>query len=96
MSTTVRYLDNVLDEVSEEAARARGKFGDQFGLSEPEWLAVLTEEVGEAAKDVTQRNVPPVDILVGPTVEQLRAELVQVAAVAARWIRAIDFRASRT
>lgn len=39
------------------------KYGDnvQGSLSEPEWLAVLVEEVGEVAKEVVYRNVPPVD-----------------------------------
>ena len=46
------------------------------------FLSILREEVYEAAVETTQ--------------EGLRAELVQVAAVALKWIAAIDMRKSRT
>lgn len=42
-------------------------------------LAILTEEVGEVARD----------LLDGPT-DNLRTELVQVAAVAVAWVEALD------
>ncbi len=86
------YLYDVLDEVSEEADRARRKFGDQTGLTDLEWLAVLGEEFGEAAMAVTKRNVGPVAEDNTVTLADLRAEALQVAAVAARWVRAIDDR----
>ena len=50
------------------------------------WLAILTEEVGELAKEVNehywreQRD----------TLTKLRAELVQVAAVAVAWLECLD------
>lgn len=85
----------ILGEVADETDHAREIFGDQFDLSETDWLAVLAEEFGEVAKDVTQRNVPPLGMVGsnGPSFMELRAELVQTAAVAARWIAALDLRA---
>ncbi len=44
----------------------------------PSWAAILMEEVGEALKT--------------SSVEDLRAELVQIAAVAVAWVEAIDRR----
>lgn len=43
------------------------------------WQAVLSEEVGEVAKEVLEKDN-----------EKLREELVQVAAVALNWIKALD------
>lgn len=83
------YLYDVLDEVSEEADRARQKFGDQTSATDLEWLAILTEELGEAAMDVTKNRVRPLTPTPGYSA-RLRAELLQVAAVAVRWVRAID------
>ena len=85
------YLQDVLSEVSEEGDNGRAKFGDQYHLSDPEWLAVLAEELGEAATVVTQTSVPPVTDDRDRKAE-LRGELLQVAAVAARWIAALDDR----
>ena len=48
---------------------------------DPSYAAIFMEEVGEA--------------LQATSVEDLRAELVQVAAVAVAWIEAIDRRGSR-
>jgi hypothetical protein len=88
MSTV--YLDDVLDEISEEGDRARAKFGDQLNLSDPEWLAILVEEVGEAANVLNERSLDstrkdPLGIGFSLTErrEQLRGEVIQVAAVAA-------------
>lgn len=83
------YLYDVIDEISEEADRARAKFGEQLDATDLEWLAILTEELGEAAMEVTKNCVRPLTPSEGYTA-RLRAELLQVAAVAARWVRAID------
>lgn len=77
-----KLLHDALLSVTHERKRQDDKWGDP-----PEWpdpdgikLAVLTEEVGEVAKAMLE-NVP---------VSELRAELVQVAAVAVKWIESID------
>jgi hypothetical protein len=55
-------------------------YGDCSGnIPEPVKTAVLTEECGEVARAVLDRS--PVD--------QLRAELVQVAAVAVAWLESL-------
>lgn len=67
--------------VLKECERQDKKWGEnriQNGLL---WNAILTEETGEAAKEVLEMDN-----------EKLRAELVQVAAVALNWIKALDRR----
>jgi hypothetical protein len=82
----------VYDEVHQERRRAHAKH-DAAGNSREdaawdnaEWLPILVEEVGEAAHlltyDVTEVSYTRKDML--------RAELVQVAAMACAWIDAID------
>lgn len=94
------YLGNphdspVWEQISDEIARAERKFGLQLHLNDLEWFAVLAEEVGEVAMDVTKREVRPVNLTAdSPTSRDLRAEIVQVAAVAVRWLDALDQRQS--
>ena len=84
----------VWEEISDEAAAAERKFGRQVDLDEIEWFAVLAEEFGEVAMDITKRNVPPVGAdAPGPLA--LRREVVQVAAVCARWLEVMDRRSGR-
>jgi NTP pyrophosphatase (non-canonical NTP hydrolase) len=86
----------VLFEVETERMRQDAKWGEQNHSNEL-WMAILTEEVGEAAQALLDsrykvvnpaRYTPDVDA-------HLREELVQVAAVAVAWIEAIDRRASQ-
>lgn len=68
-----------------ERVRQDQKWGEQ---NHPpiEWLAILTEEVGELAKEVNEhrwRERPD-------SLAKLRAELVQVAAVAVAWLECLD------
>lgn len=51
-------------------------------------LAILTEEVGEVAKEVYERSVFDSDDEDPDT--KLRTELVQVAAVAVAWLEALE------
>ena len=51
-------------------------------------LAILTEEVGEAAHCLTEAHLYPLGV--AREMERLRVELVQVAAVAVAWIEALD------
>jgi len=71
-------------DISMERERQDSKWGNQSELPDPVWLTVLTEEVGEAAQEVllaTSHDASRIG---------LRAELIQVAAVAVAWIEAID------
>lgn len=92
-------IAHVLDAVArerarQEALRASGKFSWTCSdplVSDAHKLAVLAEEFGEVSRaiveqliDVTRRDVPA-----------LRAELVQVAAVAVAWCEALDAEVTR-
>jgi len=71
----------------------RDRQDDRWGVqnhSEFEWLAILTEEVGEAAQATLEREFGDSE----QTVDGLRTEIVQVAAVAIAWVEAFD-RANR-
>jgi len=58
-----------------ELAGAREKHPDEEGqLTDAEWLAVLTEEVGECARAIQDE-----------TDDRLKEELGHVAAMALRW-----------
>lgn len=84
----------IAEEVVDETYNAEKKFGKQLGLTDLEWQSILLEEVGEAAMLVTKGSVRPItDVYLIQHPEELRGELVQVAAVAMRWINAIDRRA---
>ena len=73
---TGRHLDAAVPLPSPGTVRA---YADaEFGARRGSWALVLLEEVLEAMHE--------------DDVERLRAELVQVAAVAVRWIGAIDAR----
>lgn len=76
------------ERLRQERLKAAGRFKftpADLGLSDPERLAVLAEEFGEVAREVAER-------VAGKTTDfaKLRAELVQVAAVAVAWVEFID------
>jgi NTP pyrophosphatase (non-canonical NTP hydrolase) len=63
---------------------ARGNSREDAAWSEREWLPILMEELGEVAHEMTY------DVETLGRAQRMRAELVQVAAMAAAWIDAID------
>ena len=63
-----------------ERAEQDRKWGADRDLPGGQWLAIMTEEVGEVATECISFRHP----------DRLRAELVQVAAVAVAWIENID------
>lgn len=76
----------VLLLIQQERKRQHTPLGVQ-DLKPTEWLATLTEEVGEAAKSaftLQQSQHDPVFL------EDLREDLVQVAAVAVQWLESIE------
>lgn len=102
-------FDAITDEIARERERQQVKFGEQncpdaflnqlypimsgddargicqhhFARGIGTWLDILCEEVGEAG-----------DEAIAGDEAKLRAELVQVAAVAVAWIEAIDRRST--
>lgn len=72
-----------LDDVRAERRRQMDRWGVQ-SQSWPEWILILTEELGEAAQAANEAHFR------GAGIEQLRTELIQVAAVAVQIVEAID------
>jgi hypothetical protein len=68
-------------DVLDERDRQDAKWGSQRHLSDREWLTILTEEVGEAAKDILDQKH-----------DGLKTEVTQVAAVALAWLEALTAR----
>lgn len=66
----------VLRAIEAERARQDARFGSHEWVPDYLWLAILTEEVGEVARDLQERR-------------DVRRELVQVAAVAVAWLEAL-------
>ena len=73
---------SVYKEIAEERIRQNLKWGVQR-LRDDRWLTVLTEEVGEVAKEILEHH---------DDTTNLRKELIQCAAVIVQWIEAIDDR----
>lgn len=74
----MRHID-VLRAVQEELCRQDEKWGADRDLGDLRWLRVLMEEVGESAAAMEDGT-------------DLRAEVVQVAAVAIAWLEAMGRR----
>ncbi len=85
--------ERIWDAITEERARQHEKFGDQIGIGRLFMLAALTEEVGEVAEAIVEEQVADDRAYDGPRsfyMRRIRAELVQVAAVAVQMIEHID------
>jgi len=81
----VSLMYDALRDVADERARQLVKWGVQ--VHRPlAWLAILTEEVGEVAKELADCYAGGA----GLREAEYRAELVQVAAVAVAAIEALD------
>ena len=87
----------VAERSRQEKLKAEGRFAvscadrGEGELSHAERLTVRVEEVGEVAREVlayAARVPAPLDVT--ETIEALRGEVVQVAAVALAWIQALD------
>ena len=73
-------INKIFDRIAKERQRQDEKWGKlPRNHDNYKWNAILSEEVGEVAKEVLERN----DKL-------LKEELIQVAAVAVAWINEIE------
>jgi hypothetical protein len=83
IETVVSSQEQVLatQAVLDERDRQDVKWGSQRRLSDQEWLTILVEEVGEAAKDILDQKP-----------DGLKTEVMQVAAVALAWLEALTVR----
>lgn len=77
---------SVLTEVAAECGRQDAKWGQQDHSPE-RWFAILGEEFGEVAREVT-KWIPPRDR--APDAANYRQELIQLAAVAVRMVECFD------
>jgi NTP pyrophosphatase (non-canonical NTP hydrolase) len=87
------HMEQVILDIVAERARQDAKFGDQTKRTPFEWLAILTEELGEVAKEVCETGFIYAHTTNQYLVERsvaLRDELVQTAAVAVAMIEAGD------
>lgn len=73
-------LDEVLDLIAQERKFQDNKWGSQRHLHNDVWNRILGEEVGEVAKALNEQE----------SIEALKKELVQVAAVATAWVEALS------
>lgn len=88
---------SIYDDVTRERQRAHAKHGvtsiEGRPPDDPGRLAILVEEVGEVARNLNDRRHmtgAAADAHHAQMDAELRAELVQVAAMAVGWIASID------
>lgn len=91
-------MENVLKEVGAERVRQNEKWGEQ-NHHPIEWIAILTEEVGEAAKEIVDWNFAngaidvhkkPSDELQAKRLSNYRTECIQIATVAVQMVESLD------
>lgn len=81
------YITDSTHEIATEVAAARHRAHDKHGensieailSTDPRWLSILVEEVGEASHELTY-----------DATGSLRAELIDVITVATAWVASID------
>jgi len=81
--------DYLLCEVEYEIESSNKKFGEQ-NHSPAEWLAILGEEFGEAAKEVVEASASKSLINKTTRYKNLRKELIQTACVALKMVQSLD------
>lgn len=79
----------VLDEVRAERARQEKLWGDQRARDLCEYIAILGEEFGEVCEAILENRFG------GRSIQNARREAIEVAAVAAAIVEAIDFQFPR-
>lgn len=80
--------DVVMSDIANERCRQNAKWGGVQQLPDYTYLAIATEELGEAAQAMLH------DQFGGHAAGTLRTELVQLAAVVVQWIQRIDMEVS--
>ena len=79
--------DEIIERVLAERIWQDAKWGREFdGRPAQQWLAILMEEVGEAAQEALQARPHPFFGLHADADKQLEAEVIQIAAVCFKWL----------
>jgi len=78
----------VLFNILQERTRQNAKWGEQ-NHGDATWALILSEEIGEVCQAILH------DQFGGKAAGTVRAELVQVAAVALAWVECMDRRVAR-
>ena len=81
--TRMTQDEYIVREVLDEREQQDARWGQQ-NHTPMEWLAVLTEEVGEVSQEVLRNHFG------GKYLEAYRAECIQVAAVAVAMVECLD------
>ena len=87
MNSLAQTMKDVLDERVRQVAR----WGDDVGKPDTDFFLVLTEEVGEVAREMLRID-PDATTEDLQHLEALYGEVVQVAAVSFAWLEEIDRR----
>ncbi len=82
-------MKKIFNEIKAERKHQNEKWGEQHHTP-IEWTAILTEEVGEAAKESVDFHFGDNPYLRQQCLERYRTELIQVAAVAVQIIEYLD------
>ena len=77
--------EKIIDQILQERKRQDMKWGIQ-NHNHANWLLILTEEIGEAAKEANEIHFRDGDV------EKLKTELIQSAAVIVSWLENIERR----
>ena len=85
-----RNFRRISDEAIAEQIEQLRKWGYRQNQDDGIWLAVLVEEVGEVANAICDGGGTLEGVL------NMRAELIQVAAVAMSWVDVIDHKLKET
>lgn len=84
---------SIIDQVLSERARQVNKWGKQLQNTPCQWATILTEEVGEVARNAIELEHDAYPLSIDERAsrhEWLRTELVQVVAVGMAWLEALD------
>ena len=81
-------MENIFIEIKEERQKQDIKWGEQ-NHKPIEWIAILTEEVGEASKSALEAHFQKC-YWDAEKLKNYRSELIQVAAVAVAMIESLD------
>lgn len=95
-------MENILNEIKAERQKQNEKWGQQ-DHSPIEWIAILSEEVGEASREAVdfhfenglenlkkQHQIISINEILKDRLSKYREELIQVAAVAVQMIESLD------